>query len=782
MSRIALLSMLLVLLSSVAYAHEAAYVVRNPLYPDSNIVDALTAADFTVSLIDDGMVGSTDFSQYDLIVVGDEPLANAQNIPINQYPSLVANSYHADEWGFGDWIGTTAVGNNYINGRVLISNSITEGLGETVRLYTGYNVPVYYLPRLPQRSYDLDNVVSTNNYQQYPLIGLLEAGDRLYGGGYAGARSCFFGMTETNYWTPQTEQMFVGCALYSIYGLDTDGDGYYRDTDCDDHNPLVNPDMVEVIYNGWDDDCDPGTLDDDMDQDGYDLADDCDDNDPSLNPGMTDIPYDGIDQDCDGSDLRDVDGDGVDIGPDCNDNDASVYPGAPEIPYDGIDQDCDGSDLLDADGDGYDYTSDCDDDDAQVNPSAPETAYNGIDDDCNPATLDDDLDQDGFDLADDCDDSNAAVNPDGTELVYNGKDDDCDPSTPDDDLDQDGFDLADDCDDMNSSVNPLSVETPYNGKDDDCDPSTLDDDLDQDGYVLSEDCDDSDADVNPGMPETYFNGIDDDCDPATVDDDTTPPNPPQSLHALYSGGAVELGWEAPVGEPVALYNIYTASSPDSFYFITPSGVTAELSWTDSTAASDSERYYVVRAQDPAGNEENNTYTVGKFDVELDAGYNLASLPLIPYSTVIGDVIAGQAVTGVLRYHSGRLENAVENGGWQSDFGFTELYAGEGYFFVADSSFTMTFTGAVPDAEQSTSIQAGLNLVGFTSIDTGMITDMVNNSQIVEIMGYAGVSYQIATYYPSAGQWYSTEGFYMLEPGRGYWLRAQGDSTWQYTTR
>ncbi len=85
--------------------------------------------------------------------------------------------------------------------------------------------------------------------------------------------------------------------------FDFDGDGSVLWEDCDDSNPEVNNDMIEIEYDGVDNDCDPLTLDDDLDEDGYVYAEDCDDNDPNSNPAAEEIPDNGVDEDCDGSDL-----------------------------------------------------------------------------------------------------------------------------------------------------------------------------------------------------------------------------------------------------------------------------------------------------------------------------------------------------------------------------------------------------------------------------------------------------------------------------------------------
>ena len=97
-------------------------------------------------------------------------------------------------------------------------------------------------------------------------------------------------------WT--NEEDIPSCNL-----LDEDGDGFFNDVDCDDTNPEINPAMPEIVYNSWDDDCDPLTLDDDLDEDGFLLVDDCDDNNELIYPNAVEIPNNGIDEDCDGMDM-----------------------------------------------------------------------------------------------------------------------------------------------------------------------------------------------------------------------------------------------------------------------------------------------------------------------------------------------------------------------------------------------------------------------------------------------------------------------------------------------
>jgi hypothetical protein len=292
--------------------------------------------------------------------------------------------------------------------------------------------------------------------------------------------------------------------------------------DCDDNNPLVNPNATEVC-NNKDDNCN----------------------------GQTDETWPEKGQPCDGSDsdlckegiwVCKTDGSGIE----CTDTSGDTR----EVCGNGVDDDCDGTTdeneenlvncttfYYDQDNDGYGVTTnkkcycsalgnyratrggDCNDSDANINPGKTEVCGNNKDDDCDGQT-----DEEGAQ---------------GCRVYYYDQDGDSYGTTQSKCLCQPDIQnkftalLPGDCDDNDAQVHPGAQER-CNGKDDDCDGFTDEDfptkgqacdgpdaDLCKEGqYVCKADGTDVECNDNTGdTPEICGNGIDDDCDGQT---DETP--------------------------------------------------------------------------------------------------------------------------------------------------------------------------------------------------------------------------------------------------------------------
>ncbi|WP_458626838.1 putative metal-binding motif-containing protein [Winogradskyella sp. PC D3.3] len=153
---------------------------------------------------------------------------------------------------------------------------------------------------------------------------------------------------------------------------------------------------------------------------------DCDDTDPGINPDSIDIPDNTIDENCNGlfaiTFYKDSDNDGFG-----NSISGSVF----EIEL--------GADAPN----GMVYNNaDCDDSNDMINPLADEIVGNDIDDNCNGEIDIDDIryldeDNDGYGSSEqspadgvfnslDCDDTNPLIHPYAKEIKENGIDDDCD--------------------------------------------------------------------------------------------------------------------------------------------------------------------------------------------------------------------------------------------------------------------------------------------------------------------------------------------------------------------
>ncbi len=267
--------------------------------------------------------------------------------------------------------------------------------------------------------------------------------------------------------------------------------------------------------------------------------------------------------------------------------------------------------------------------------------------------------------------------------------------------------------------------------------------------------------------------------------DFTAPGAPLNLIAsvINANRHIRLDWAAPTGEPVDHYNIYISGTPSGFNFNTPTATTQSVFWEDATAQDAQQRFYVVRAADAGGNEEKNTNIVGKFDINLASGSNLISLPLVPFDTSMAAVMHQDSsfypVKEVIRNGASGYETATfSSGAWVQPF---EMKNNEGYFLKTDNVYVFTMVGRPTSAPQTVQIKAGVNFVGWTSLNTRALSAAIaQGSPIGEVFNYVAPDiYNIATYYAEHNWWACTTMF-DLTPGHGYVFKSSQATTWEYT--
>jgi|GEM_PF-2252390 len=281
-------------------AADIAYIVKNPGNPQMNVIEAVEEMGFSYELIDDSDIPLTNFSEYEMILVWDEVISNYDKLPVTEKNSLIANTYYLENWKIAEYSGSQ-ISTGIAKARVYDENWITQGMPGVFEVYDKRETLLYFLPYANKRAPGLKRVVVTDNYQEYPVVGIINPGKNLYGGGISRERIAFFGIIHSDYWTEDSKELFKKLLEWTMHGGDNDYDGFFYDDECNDSNAEVNPDAEEIPYNGLDDDCYGGDLVD-VDEDGYDAeeagGDDCDDEYEDINPGAEIVIGDGIDQNC----------------------------------------------------------------------------------------------------------------------------------------------------------------------------------------------------------------------------------------------------------------------------------------------------------------------------------------------------------------------------------------------------------------------------------------------------------------------------------------------------
>ena len=177
-----------------------------------------------------------------------------------------------------------------------------------------------------------------------------------------------------------------------------------------------------------------------------------------------------------------------------------------------------------------------------------------------------------------------------------------------------------------------------------------------------------------------------------------------------------------------------------------------------------------------------TFTAGPivYRIPLVTGWNLISIPLVPASTAIGNVlasqIAGENFTAVWSYQDGKWFGAQLSGGVLTGVGpnpLTTMQDGYGYWIYMTRADNLFVVGSIFRLASATppsySLSAGWNLIGFKPQPTV-------------------ASESVGTYLTSINEDYNSNGVWIYDNPTGTWMRASashsipvGEALWVYVT-
>lgn len=164
-------------------------------------------------------------------------------------------------------------------------------------------------------------------------------------------------------------------------------------------------------------------------------------------------------------------------------------------------------------------------------------------------------------------------------------------------------------------------------------------------------------------------------------------------------------------------------------------------------------------------ENQTTYTLN-----LEQGWNLVSLPLMPANNEINAVLGSLDYTSVWRWNS---DSQV----WESYLNgiggeFSTLESGRGYWIYANSDDTVTVTGI---SGSSAYLNKGWNLAGYGLLYEQAISSTLSEIHVNSVWRWNAYSQKWESYLDAiqGGE------FTTFEPGRGYWIYAENEGTWTY---
>ncbi|MCF7865842.1 hypothetical protein K9M18_00200 [Candidatus Woesearchaeota archaeon] len=255
------------------------------------------------------------------------------------------------------------------------------------------------------------------------------------------------------------------------------------------------------------------------------------------------------------------------------------------------------------------------------------------------------------------------------------------------------------------------------------------------------------------------------------------------------------------------YNVYITNNFTAGFPLTPnvSGIITN-EFTDQTANTTIQRYYKISTQRNTIEASSNEY-VGKYESELQTGYNMISSPLT-YSDLELENGTNNAYTfnpnnqciqSLWKYESGTFKRSD----WLTDKfvpasgseDFISINSTEGYWIETNQTCNITYIGKIKEINSTISLNTGPNLVSWytinektlpTNYQTPIInTNPTNSVQAINRFNAITQEFELTIHYVITGTawgwWpsFNNQEFLSLKPTEGYYFDANQTNIWEH---
>ncbi|MFT4303706.1 MAG: hypothetical protein ACMXYG_04015 [Candidatus Woesearchaeota archaeon] len=225
---------IIVLATMFASASDVAYIYRNSLAIDNNVVQVFEDLGYSVVSINENDI--TDLSEYVFIYAGDELFR--QDIPVNDYPSIITTRRFGTMWGVSD-DGINSLSSSHIL-KFSFNNQIYDAYTQAT-MPSGINLDYYYIANknLPEYMISIANTppLSSGPLHEGHVVSFVLPETVLNNGETQQGGLCYFGIVQSAYWTQHSKDLLIECVnavVNGCYGDTCSDDGSGNDNGGDD--------------------------------------------------------------------------------------------------------------------------------------------------------------------------------------------------------------------------------------------------------------------------------------------------------------------------------------------------------------------------------------------------------------------------------------------------------------------------------------------------------------------------------------------------------------------